>query len=47
MDYEETFKKRYKNCNSVIPAKAGIQLFQGLSGFTGPWHRPGVENYSV
>jgi hypothetical protein len=29
----ETFAKHYKNCNNVIPAEAGIQWFQGFSGF--------------
>ncbi len=33
----ETFAKRYKSCNIVIPAEAGIQCFQGLSGFPRPW----------
>ena len=30
---KETFEKRFKSCNLVIPAEAGIQCFQGLSGF--------------
>ena len=29
----ETFAERYKSCNIVIPAEAGIQCFKGLSGF--------------
>ncbi len=29
----ETFAKYSENCNAVIPAKAGIQCFQVLSGF--------------
>ncbi len=39
----ETFTKRYKQSNFVIPAQAGIQYFEGLPGFR---VKPGMTNRS-
>jgi len=40
----ETFTKRYKQSNFVIPAKAGIQYFEGLPGFR---VKPGMTNKKI